>query len=84
MFGAFVGYNAQYGKRRLRFEGNYMHGTFTGVATAEHIDTTFNPVSIPLRHGSMTLRVRGGYTMSNFMPYLFAGFSSDAPIPREA
>ena len=81
MFGAFVGYNAQYENVVLGFEGNYMHGTFTGVATAERIDTTFNPVRTFRSDGSMsvkdlgTLRVRGGYTMSNFMPYLFAGFA---------
>ena len=50
MFGAFAGYNAQYENVVLGFEGNYMHGTFTGVATAERIDTTFNPVrTYPLR-----------------------------------
>ena len=32
MFGAFAGYNAQYENVVLGFEGNYMHGTFSGSA----------------------------------------------------
>jgi opacity protein-like surface antigen len=81
MFGGFAGYNAQYENVVLGFEGNYMHGTFTGVATAERIDTTFIPATTYRSDGSMTvkdfgsLRVRGGYTMGNVMPYLFAGFA---------
>jgi outer membrane immunogenic protein len=77
MFGAFAGYNAQYENVVLGFEGNYMHGTFTGASSAARVDGSGNTFR---SFGSMTvkdfgtLRVRGGYTMGSFMPYLFAGF----------
>jgi outer membrane immunogenic protein len=76
MFGGFAGYNAQYENVVLGFEANYMHGTFTGSSVAERIDTTGRTFR---SFGAMTvkdfgsLRVRGGYTMGSFMPYLFAG-----------
>jgi outer membrane immunogenic protein len=85
MFGGFAGYNAQYENVVLGFEGNYMHGTFTGVSSAQRVDVTAAGGGATLTRtfrsdGAMTvkdfgtLRVRGGYTMGNFMPYLFAGF----------
>jgi opacity protein-like surface antigen len=87
MFGGFVGYNAQYENVVLGFEANYMHGTFTGSSTAERSQTSFpdaggNTLLQTFRSdGAMTvkdmgtLRVRGGYTMGSFMPYLFGGFA---------
>jgi outer membrane immunogenic protein len=72
MFGAFAGYNAQYENVVLGFEGNYMHGTFTGVASAG-AGTMFQSFGSMTVKDFGTLRVRGGYTMGSFMPYLFAG-----------
>ena len=85
IFGAFAGYNAQYENVVLGFEGNYMHGSFTGSATAERVDVTaLTPTTSTVRRyrsdAAMavkdfgSLRVRGGYVMGNFLPYLFAGF----------
>ena len=85
MFGGFAGYNAQYENVVIGFEGNYMHGAFAGASSAERVDSlpinaTTNLIRTYRSDGSMTvkdfgtLRVRGGYTMGNFMPYLFAGF----------
>jgi outer membrane immunogenic protein len=85
MFGAFAGYNAQYENVVLGFEGNYMHGTFTGSSTASNtfvsaLGANTTRFQTYRSDGAMTvkdfgsLRVRGGYTMGNVMPYLFAGF----------
>lgn len=87
MFGVFAGYNAQYENVVLGFEGNYMHGTFTGASFAERTTVALNigPIAgldhtaIYRSDGAVTVkdlgsfRVRGGYTMGNFMPYFFAG-----------
>ena len=84
MFGAFAGYNAQYENVVLGFEGNYMHGTFTGSSFGRNTISAVRGgtlVSVSTESAATmrvtdfgTLRVRGGYEMGGFLPYLFAGF----------
>lgn len=90
MFGGFAGYNAQFEDVVIGVEGSYMHGVFSGAAFNESTTTTgvagpvapgLNLVVTRRTDGAMTvkdsgsLRIRGGYTMGNFLPYAFAGFS---------
>lgn len=86
-FGGFAGYNAQFEDVIVGIDGSYMHGTFTGSATATSTTTTLNVGPIPglndvvtrRSDGAMTVkdfgsvRVRGGYAAGNFLPYAFVG-----------
>jgi opacity protein-like surface antigen len=84
VFGAFAGYNAQYENVVLGFEGSYMHGSFSGRASGQNTREVQNGATLTEisteSAASMqitdfgTLRVRGGYEMGSFLPYLFAGF----------
>jgi opacity protein-like surface antigen len=84
VFGAFAGYNAQYENVVLGFEGNYMHGSFSGSAFGQNtrivqsspalITTSAQSAASMKVTDFGSLRVRGGYEAGSFLPYLFAGF----------
>jgi opacity protein-like surface antigen len=84
MFGGFFGYNAQYENVVLGFEANYMHGTFTNSAFGQNTRAAVSNgtvITVSTQSAASmqvtdfgTLRVRGGYEMGSFLPYLFAGF----------
>jgi outer membrane immunogenic protein len=84
VFGGFAGYNAQFENVIIGVEGNYLHGTFhgssfgrntllaqTGTNTIRSAVTTSQAELSVSDFGS--LRIRGGYTMGDFLPYAFAG-----------
>jgi outer membrane immunogenic protein len=83
--GGFVGYNFQMSDVLFGVELNYTHGKFSGSATGTkgRADFTSVPDYITqldaLASASMTvndygsLRVRGGYAMGSFLPYMFGG-----------
>jgi opacity protein-like surface antigen len=82
-FGGFVGYNAQFENVVVGVEASYMHGSFNtsasgsmsrtldaggytyGVTSASTASVTINDFG--------SLRVRGGYTWDNALPYAFLG-----------
>lgn len=85
-FGGFAGYNGQWDDVVLGVEANYMHGTFSGSssATASRISgTTLSDGDIHAVTATSTksmsisdmgtLRVRAGYAVGNFLPYIFGG-----------
>jgi outer membrane immunogenic protein len=83
-YGAFAGYNAQWDDVILGVEANYVHGKFGGSATGtmsrSFVDSlgytngvTYDSTSSIAISDMATLRVRGGYAVGSFLPYLFGG-----------
>src|SRR5436305_3684863 len=83
-FGGFFGYNAQWTDVVVGVELNYIHGKFFNKSEGSQSRTFFFPTdylsqadissnsSMNIRdYGS--LRVRGGYALGCFLPYLFGG-----------
>jgi opacity protein-like surface antigen len=80
-FGGFVGYNSQWDDVVLGFEANYIHDGIRSISDSVGVryqpDLSFQS----LTHSNAvvklsdfgSLRVRGGYVMGCFLPYLFAG-----------
>ena len=80
-FGGFVGYNSQWDDVVLSAEANYVHSQFRALATSTGytyfpdltVATTTNSSALIRLTDFGSLRVRGGYAIGNFLPYLFSG-----------
>jgi outer membrane immunogenic protein len=83
-YGAFAGYNGQWEDAVLGVEVNYIHGKFGGSATGTmgrsfvdplnfRDDITYTSTSSIAISDMGTLRLRGGYAVGSFLPYLFGG-----------
>lgn len=83
-FGAFGGYNSQWGEAVLGVDASYMHGNFGGKAagsmgrqfvTSDDInnDVTVTSAASINFTDVLTLRGRAGYAVGSFLPYLFGG-----------
>jgi opacity protein-like surface antigen len=95
-FGGFFGYNAQWTDAVVGVELNYLHGKFSTSSAGSQGRTFFFPqdymtTAIASSSSSMTvtdfgsLRVRGGYALGCFLPYLFGGVAlGQANINRSA
>src|SRR3984893_6346991 len=95
-FGGFAGYNAQWTDVVVGVELNYIHGKFFNSSQGSQSRTFFFPTdyqttadvfsssSMNIRdYGS--LRVRGGYALGCFLPYMFGGVAlGQAHIKRPA
>jgi len=85
-FGAFLGYNMQFGEAVIGFEGDYMRFGKGGSGT-NAIGRTFSTSpgyieTVSLSGGTtaklndlVTLRLRTGYAMGNIMPYMTGGLA---------
>jgi outer membrane immunogenic protein len=85
-YGAFAGYNGQWDDVVLGVEVNYIHGKFGGSATGTMgrsfvdplgflDDITYKSTSSIAISDMGTLRIRGGYAVGSFLPYLFGGIA---------
>ena len=94
-YGAFAGYNLQWSDALIGVELNYTHGLFasssTGTQTRQITSGAVTTVVTAIANGSMrvtdfgSLRVRGGYSAGNFLPYAFVGVGlGQADINRSA
>jgi opacity protein-like surface antigen len=95
-FGGFFGYNAQWTDVVVGVELNYVHGKFTNSSSGSQARTFFFPTDYQTQafvssSSAMTitdfgsLRVRGGYALGCFLPYLFGGVAlGQANINRRA
>lgn len=83
-YGAFAGYNSQWDDVVLGVEANYVHGKFGGSATGTMSrsfvdslgytnDVTYDSRSTIAISDMATLRLRAGYAVGSFLPYLFGG-----------
>jgi outer membrane immunogenic protein len=95
-FGGFAGYNAQWTDVVVGVELNYIHGKFFNSNSGsqgrsfffptDYLTTAFAASSSTMNvtdYGS--LRVRGGYALGCFLPYLFGGVAlGQANINRRA
>jgi outer membrane immunogenic protein len=95
-FGGFLGYNSQWTDVVVGVELNYVHGKFFNSSQGSQARTFFFPTDYQTTafvssSSSMTitdfgsLRVRGGYALGCFLPYLFGGVAlGQANINRSA
>jgi outer membrane immunogenic protein len=95
-FGGFAGYNAQWTDVVVGVELNYIHGKFSSSSSGSQARTFFFPTDYQTQafvssSSAMTitdfgsLRVRGGYALGCFLPYLFGGVAlGQANINRRA
>src|SRR3954467_8318029 len=95
-FGGFFGYNAQWTDVVVGVELNYVHGKFFNSSKGDQTRTFFFPTDYQTTaHVSSSssmnitdfgsLRVRGGYALGCFLPYLFGGVAlGQADINRRA
>ena len=95
-FGGFAGYNSQWDDVILGVELSYLHGNFGGSQTASmtrffvdslgYTDTvTYRSTATMAISDMGTLRVRGGYEVGSFLPYMFGGVAlGQANIIRTA
>jgi opacity protein-like surface antigen len=95
-FGGFFGYNAQWTDVVVGVELNYIHGKFFNSSSGAQGRTFFFPTDYQTTanvssSSSMnitdygSLRVRGGYALGCFLPYLFGGVAlGQANINRRA
>ena len=82
-FGGFVGYNSQWEDVVVGVEANYIHDGFRSDSQTRSgcgiIPTTSRSRALTHSNAAVklsdfgSLRVRGGYVMGCFLPYLFAG-----------
>jgi outer membrane immunogenic protein len=81
-FGGFVGYNSQWEDVVLGFEGNYIHDGIRSIS--DSVGLRYQPDNVTLQsltHSNAIVklsdfgsaRIRGGYVMGCFLPYVFAG-----------
>ena len=80
-YGGYFGYNSQWDDTVLGIEGNYIHDGIRSVSNSVGIvyqpdlsiqSITNSNVAVKLSDFG-SLRIRGGYVMGCFLPYLFAG-----------
>jgi opacity protein-like surface antigen len=95
-YGGFLGYNAQWTDVVVGVELNYIHGKFFNSSQGSQSRTFFFPTDYQttasvFSSSSMnitdygSLRVRGGYALGCFLPYLFGGVAlGQADINRYA
>jgi len=95
-FGGFAGYNAQWTDVVVGVELNYIHGKFNASNSGSQGRTFFFPTDYQTTahlssSSAMTitdigsLRVRGGYALGCFLPYMFGGVAlGQANINRQA
>src|ERR1700689_3335213 len=85
-FGGFAGYNSQWTDVVLGVELSYLHGAFNGASSGQRtlvftdangfFDTVTNQSASSIAISDMgTFRVRGGYAVGCFLPYLFGGIA---------
>jgi opacity protein-like surface antigen len=85
-FGGFAGYNSQWTDVILGVELSYLHASFNGGASGSRTlfftdangftDTVTNQSVSSIAISDMgTFRVRGGYAVGCFLPYLFGGIA---------
>jgi outer membrane immunogenic protein len=85
-FGGFAGYNSQWTDVVLGVELSYLHASFNAAASGTRalfftdsqgfFDTVKNQSSSSIAISDMgTFRVRGGYAVGSFLPYLFGGIA---------
>ena len=80
-YGAFFGYNSQYEDVVVGIEGNYIHDGFRATSAAGRVDPATATLVQSVTYSSETMklpdfgsvRLRGGYMMGCFLPYLFVG-----------
>ncbi len=80
-YGAFFGYNSQYEDVVVGIEGNYIHDGFRATTAAQGVNpaTLTTVQSVTYSGATMklpdfgSLRLRAGYMMGCFLPYLFVG-----------
>jgi opacity protein-like surface antigen len=80
-YGGFFGYNSQYEDVVVGIEGNYIHDGFSATTSAQVLNpaTPFTVQSVTNSSVTMKLpdfgsvRLRGGYMMGCFLPYVFVG-----------
>ena len=95
-FGGFVGYNSQWDDVVIGVEANYLHGKFNGSQTdsmsRSFVDSngytdgvTYAGTASYALSDFGSLRVRAGYAIGSFLPYMFAGVGlGQADIVRTA
>jgi len=95
-WGAFIGYNSQWDDVVLGVEASYMHGKFGGSQTdsMSRFFTDSNGYTDGVTYAGTgtvalsdmgTLRLRAGYAIGSFLPYLFGGVAlGQADIIRTA
>lgn len=81
-YGAFAGYNSQWEDVVIGIEGNYIHDSFRATSWATGpalggvpltvLGTTYTAATMKLSDFG-SLRLRGGYVMGCFLPYIFVG-----------
>ena len=85
-FGGFAGYNSQWTDVVLGVEFSYLHGNFGGASSGSKTlfftdangftDTVTNQSSSLIAISDMaTVRIRGGYAVGCFLPYMFGGIA---------
>jgi outer membrane immunogenic protein len=85
-FGGFAGYNSQWTDAVLGVELSYLHASFNGAASGSRglfftgsngfLNTVTNQSSSSMAISDMgTFRIRGGYAVGCFLPYLFGGIA---------
>lgn len=83
-FGAFLGHNSQWDDVVLGVEASYMHGKFGGSSTGSmgrtfttsdnYSNDVFLTSSSSINISDFaTLRLRAGYAIDNYLPYVFGG-----------
>lgn len=80
-FGGFAGYNSQWDDVIVGVEANYVHSQFRPLATGTGytyfpdltVATITNSSALMKLTDFGSLRLRGGYVIGNFLPYLFGG-----------
>ena len=105
-YGGFAGYNSQWEDVVVGVEGSYMHGDVT-AASNNLLNTYVNGVLDNTTRSNLavtvkdfgTVRLRGGYMISNLLPYAFIGagvgradivrsagvsFATNVPLPLPA
>ena len=95
-FGGFVGYNMQWEDAILGVELNYVHGRFDGSSSGSQGRSFFYPqdyftTATLTQSAAMQIkdygsaRLRAGYAMGSFLPYMFGGVAmGQADIQRSA
>jgi len=80
-FGAFAGYNSQWDDVVIGIEANYMHTGLSAVTTGTGYTVNPNLTIASTTHSTAaiqptdfgTARLRAGYVIDSYLPYLFAG-----------